>query len=246
MVLFWGKKNDPKEEDTSKTNEDGQIPDDLANYLETKESQLSNREFKALLRRQSANVEEAKKTETEDVEQNGTDFLNMLTHKGTNQDNNKTVEENIPKLPMPISTSSSMRRPKEYEDYQLDKYRRENDEKESVLTNCAEIQGAFYKCLGEQKIWDRVASVARLESDECTKLAEFFMACTDIQKKAFLMFDYASLESISEMQGASKRIDKTFNDSFKNVDDVTDKEKFLNYTKELRNQREDFFMKFNK
>lgn len=262
MGLFWGPSKSGKAssgvesgptvvEDGSNDNGNGTISPDLAAYLETRESQLSNREFKALLRRQSANAEASKQatSEVNGPSGEGNDFLSMI--QTTSNDNSAPApkeggEAEIPKLPTAISTANSMKKLKEYQNFELEKYRRENDEKEVVLTNCSEIQHAFYECLGKQKIWDRVTAVARLDSDECTRLADFFMACTEIQKKAFLTFDYASLESVDEMKSASKMVDKVFSEAFQNVDDIRDKEKYLNYTKELRKQREEFFAKFNK
>lgn len=260
MAWWWpGKGGNKKPEDgesnSANNNNNEEIHDDLANYLDTRESQLSNREFKALLRRQSANAEESKKAEKEanggmNVEtQQGGDFLSMIQAKNANADSSNDQEKkelDLPKLPSGLTTTNSMKKPHEYQDFEIEKYRRENDEKEIVLTNCSEIQHAFYDCLGKQTIWDRVTAVAKLDSDECTKLADFFIACTEIQKKAFLMFDYATLDSIDEMRTCANKIDGVFNQSFKNVDDVREKQKFLEYTKQLRTAREDFFTKYGK
>ncbi|KAG0681353.1 hypothetical protein C6P40_000846 [Pichia californica] len=247
MGLFWGstKKNE-KDDDEIKYNEETTIPIDLQDYLNTKESQLSNREFKSLLRRQSENVKTAKEAELElgsssnvDNVDNVDNSMNIINDK----DGNK-IE--IPKLPSSISTTNSMKMPKNYKSFEFEKFRREHNEKESILINCSEIQNSFYQCLGRQKLWDRISAISKLDSDECTKLADFFIACTDIQKKAFLTFDYSTLESIDEMKSASNKIDKIFNKNFKNIDDVREKENFLNYTKDLRKEREDFFAKYNK
>ncbi|GAV27647.1 hypothetical protein PMKS-001115 [Pichia membranifaciens] len=268
MGLFWGSSKGGSNADQSRTaaveaagggsggdNNDGMISEDLAQYLETRESQLSNREFKALLRRQSANAEASKQAaeSSNGGTGEGGDFLSMIQAKGPQAGTEVSAGETgahsqveIPKLPTAISTANSMKKPKEYQNFEFEKYRRENDEKEVVLTNCSEIQHAFYDCLGRQKIWDRVTAVARLDSDECTKLADFFMACTEIQKKALLTFDYASLETVDEMKAASRKVDKVFTNAFHGVDEIRDKEKYMNYTKELRREREDFYAKFNK
>lgn len=268
MGIFWGSSSNnsvDKSGNNNFTNESNKedvdnIPDDLKDFLNKKESQLSNREFKVLLQRQSANAEASKLAEKENNNEQGADFLTMLQAKNpqdkeiTNkEDNNVNVISDkdgnkieIPKLPTSVSMANSMKKPKDYQNFELEKYRRENDEKEVVLTNCSEIQYAFYECLGRQSIWDRVSAISKLDSDECTKLADFFMACTEIQKKAFLMFDYSTLETIDEMKTASNKIDKVFNKSFKNIDDIREKEKFLGYTKELRKERENFFNTFNK
>lgn len=247
MGLLWWRNKSKTDESSGPIDTGSSMPDDLADYLETKESQLSNREFKALLRRQSANATAVKEQQEGEGVDTGANFLSMIQAKQpdeVNKEENGKIE--VPKLPTPVSTASAMKRPREYLNYELEKYRRENDEKESVLTNCSEIQYAFYQCLGKQKIWDRVSAVASLNTDECTKLADFFMACTEIQKKAFILFDYSSLDSIEEMKDASKSIDVVFSNTFKNIEDVQDKEKFLSYTKELRNKREDFYVKYNK
>lgn len=263
MGLFWNRRSDGNGDGTGDSGSAGRehtntLPDDLNEYLQSKESQLSNREFKALLRRQSDNTNAAKEAERD----SGLEFLNKVQGKSTtetlSESNQQSLAETekknsdaeldvgIPKMLTGISTVQDMKKPKDYLNYELEKYRRENDEKESVLVNCSEIQNAFYSCLGTQSTWDRITAVARLDSDECTKLADFFMACTDIQKKAFLTFDYSTLESVEEMKTASRQVDYTFNKSFKSIDDVNDKEKFLQYSKELRKQRELFFEKFNK
>lgn len=265
MGLFWGSSkgssySDQRQAPAASTtgggdNSDNIISEDLAQYLETRESQLSNREFKALLRRQSANAEASKQAveSSNGVTGEENDFLSMIQAKGPQAGTELSAGETaaqaqveIPKLPTAISTANSMKKPKEYQNFEFDKYRRENDEKEVVLTNCSEIQHAFYDCLGRQKIWERVTAVARLDSDECTKLADFFMACTEIQKKAFLTFDYATLETVDEMKVASRKVDKVFSNAFHSVDEIRDKEKYMNYTKELRREREDFYAKFNK
>ena len=240
MGLFWNKKSSNDERKLESQVEEQTLPDDLQDYLTTKESQLSNREFKELLRRQSANAEASKEAEKASTEDHGQNYLDLV------QGTNKEGEENEIKLPNAISTIKEMKRPKEYKNFEFDKYRRENDEKESVLINCSEIQNAFYKCLNKQTIWDRISAVTSLNSDDCTKLADFFMACTDIQKKAFLMFDYSTLQSIDEVKSASKQIDYSFSKSFQSIEDVQNKEKFMDYTKELRRQRELFFEKYGK
>lgn len=246
MGVFWWRNKSVDDKENSKGIID-ELPDDLSQFLEKKESQLSNREFKELIRRQSDNLESKK----EDSSATAPDFLQMLQAKAPErndsldkEDDEKTNNTILP--PTPISTAANMKKPKEYLSYELEQYRRNNDEKESILTNCSEIQNAFYDCLGTQSIWDRLTAVSHLESDKCTKLADFFMACTEVQKKAFLMFDYSSLDTIEEMQEASRKIDAAFNTSFKNVDDVQDKDKFLAYTREIRKEREDFFTKFGK
>lgn len=241
-ILWSGKKKKEEEEER----DDVYLPDDLTRYLADKESQLSNREFKELIRRQSDNAASAE----EDKSATSPDFLQMLQGKASGEATGEAiggdaaVDGVLP--PTPISTAVGMRAPRDYVDYEFDKFKRNNDEKESVLTNCSEIQNAFYECLGKQGVWDRLRAVSHLESDECTKLADFFMACTEVQKKAFLMFDYSTLDSIEEMKYASRRIDYVFNRFFQNIDDVQDRELFLKYTKEIRKEREEFFSKFGK
>lgn len=247
-LLWWRNK---KVNDESST--DTELPDDLDNFLNKKESQLSDREFKALLKRQSKNVEEAKKAEESLQDSNNTDdgnFVNLLTGKNNNNSEEniqKKIEiENDFKMPVALSTANSMKAPKGYTNLELETYRREYDDKEVVLINCSEIQNSFYKCLANQSIWDRLSAVSKLESDDCTKLADFFVSCRDIQKKAFLTFDYTSLETIDEMKSAAKMIDEAFTKNFKDIDDVADKEKYINYTKDLRHSRENFYAKYNK
>ncbi|TID30615.1 hypothetical protein CANINC_000770 [Pichia inconspicua] len=243
MGILWRKSNSEKE--VSVDDETVPLSEDLSRFLEGKESQLSNREFKELIRRQSENAASAK----EDKSGTAPDFLQLLQAKKPEEAGSSIGEVGVDKSelpPTPLSTAIGMRTPHEYVNYELESYRRNNDEKESVLTNCSEIQNAFYECLGKQSIWDRVRSVSQLESDDCTKLADFFMACTEVQKKAFLMFDYSTLNNIEEMKYASKTIDSVFSNSFKSVDDVQDRDKFLQYTKELRRQREEFYNKFGK
>lgn len=215
---------------------------ELNNYLSEKESQLSNREFKELLRRQSeqANVK---------VDTNQPGFLERLQQK---QDDSLSPEEKKAELDKIISQSplnppsAENQQPKPYSNYQLDKYRRENDSRESILINCSEIQNSFYKCLAKQSSWDRIASIGRLQTDDCTALADFFVACTDIQKKAFSLFDYEVLETINEMQAARKSIDRVWTTSFENIDQVRDKRIFSEYTKTLRKEREIFHEKYGK
>lgn len=251
MGLFWKSSDATANGESNGHATDETMPDDLDSYLKSKESQLSTREFKALLKRQSDNVV-ASRTAEREQDENGSnpegDFLSMVQARPADnpQEGGDGEKAKLPKLPSGISTANSMKKPKEYLNYETEKYRREHDERESVLINCSEIQNAFYQCLNGQKVWDRISAVTKLESDDCTRLADFFMACTDIQKKAFLLFDYPVLDSVDEMKGASRRIDKTFTNNFKSIEDVQDKEKFLNYTKELRAQREDFFTEFNK
>lgn len=255
MGLLWWRNKDSESMSGSgspQTNEPSStMSEDLTNFLESKESQLSNREFKSLLRRQSENSNAVKKEQESGGVDTGANFLSMIQGKPAengDQENQKVGEEAVEslKLPSSISTTKSMAIPKKYVNYELEKYQRENNEKESILTNCSEIQHKFYNCLGKQKIWDRLNAVATLKNDECTNLSEFFIACTEIQKKAFLLYDYSSLNDIEEMKSASRDIDFIFTRNFSNIDDVQDKEKFLNYTKELRVKREEFFNKFNK
>lgn len=238
--LWWGRKS--SDEKVISENEDTLVNVELDEFLNAKESQLSNREFKELIRRQSKNDENTKADEENNKNATAPDFLQMLQAKAPD-----VVADGTGVLPpTPISTTTNMRKPKSYVNFEFESYRRDNDEKECVLTNCSEIQSAFYECLGTQGIWDRLGAVSRLDSDRCTKLADFFMACTEVQKKAFLMFDYSALESIEEMKEASRKIDVVFTGNFKNVDDVQDKEKFLKYTRDLRKERELFFEKFGK
>lgn len=241
--MWWGSKKDTEKSSV----EENVLPDDLSKYLENKESQLSDREFKSLLKRQSQNAELARKAE-EDLQNVEGKFVDLIAgnqQNGTKNDQQKGPEESIV-IPVGLTTINEMKKPREYTNVEFEKYKREHDEKEIILTNCSEIQNAFFNCLGKQTIWDRLGSIGRLENDDCTKLADFFVACRDIQKKAFLMFEYSSLENVEEMKTAQLMVDQVFNSNFGNIDDVGDKEKFLKYSRDLRNVREDFYSTFGK
>lgn len=244
-ILWWSSSAKPKTGNSDSLNQDSEpLPSDLANYLESKDSELSNREFKSLLRRQSDNAKISEELEKEDESQSQ-DFLSMVSAPAQSEKEAEKKIEEI-RLPTPISTSLNMKTPMDYTNYELEKYKRENDEKECVLINCSEIQHAFFECLGTQSVWDKIGAATSVDGDQCNKLADFFMACTKIQKNAFIMFDYSTLSTIEEMKNASKGIDEVFTRNFQSLDDVQDKEKFLRYTKELRDKREEFYQRFGK
>lgn len=243
MGLFWTSKSEKNQSTTppvsnkdSASNES--IPEDLVAFLDKKQSQLSDREFKDLLRRQSEKhalpsiEEEINKKQQERMNE----FGNPRGVEGKDQIPPQFIE-------LPHQPNSQ---PNNYISMDVDTYRRQNDVRESVLINCSEIQSKFYACLAKQTTWDRLQSVGRLQNDDCTALADFFVACSDVQKKAFNVFDYETLTTIQEMETARKTIDKIFYNSFKNVEEVRDRTKFNEYTKKLRMEREGFHNKFNK
>lgn len=227
MWYWWSKKKDANDK-----LESPEIPDDLAQYLETKESQMSDREFKDLLRRQS--------------DKHSLPSIDEEITNRQKQQQQQSQEQQISHEGFEMPTKNINNQPKQYLTYEVDKYRRENDLNESVLVNCSEIQSKFFKCLSKQTTWDRLQAVGKLENDACTALANFYVACNDLQKKAFGVFDYETLETVEEMKTARKVIDETFTSSFDNVDDVSDKKKFNDYSKKLRLQREEFYQKFGK
>ncbi|GMG56227.1 unnamed protein product [Ambrosiozyma monospora] len=67
-----------------------------------------------------------------------------------------------------------------------------------------------------------------------------------MQKLAFAMFDYPSLETKEELQGAQVRVDRVFSRWFKNMDELRDDAKVSGYGKDLRLSREEFYEKFGK
>lgn len=243
MGLFWTSKSEKTASTTPPVlgkddGSNGEIPEDLAAFLDKKQSQLSDREFKDLLRRQSE--KHALPSVDEEIRRKQEERLNeMAKPRGIEE------KDQIPPqfIELPHQPNSQ---PNNYISLDVETYRRQNDTRESVLINCSEIQSKFYNCLARQTSWDRLQSVGRLQSDECTSLADFFVACSEVQKKAFNVFDYETLTTIDEMKTARKTIDKLFVESFSNVEDVRDRSKFNEYTKKLRIERESFHDKFQK
>lgn len=241
MGFFWKGKSEKDASNTTLSSREVQdpsesIPEDLARYLDTKQSQLSDREFKELLRRQSE--QHSLPNADEEIQRK---HRERMERQEAQKNANQQEVPQFMELPHQPNTQ-----PTNYVSQDVETYRRQNDARESALVNCSEIQSKFYKCLAKQTTWDRLQSVGRLQSDECTALADFFVACSEVQKKAFNTFDYDTLTTIEEMQTARKTIDNLFVESFNSVDDVRDRAKFNLYTKRLRQRREEFHARFGK
>lgn len=151
----------------------------------------------------------------------------------------RDVIKDDPQLPM-ISNFKTT-----YSKTQSDIYKRENGLKESVLTNCSEIQFQLLECLKKRSTLQKITGYIKGD-DDCSMLADFLSSCTKLQKMALVMFDYGSLEKVEEMEVAKASVDKVFNNSFKNIKDVEDNKKYMNYTKSLKKERDKFHDMFGK
>lgn len=223
MGLFgWGSK--PKEDESEqakRTHTDLDIPDDVSEYLNKKESSVTDREFKRMLKKQEDQQVDTANRQAEPVQEQVT----------------RAEAQTQPPVPSPFVSH--------YSDTETSIYKRENPLSEAVLTNCSEIQLEFMKCLRRKGMFQKVSSMAT-GKDECGNIAEFLNSCMQMQKMALVMFDYASLEKVEECESAKARVDRCFNGNFQGIQDIQDNDKYNKYTSDLKKQREEFYNKFGR
>lgn len=210
---------------------DTEIPKDLSEYLDSTQTSVSDREFKNFLQRNHQN-EKSEEPEKDDIEK----------VQGSEKDEVRQQPrfESQPKVNPNISPFKS-----KYDSTETEIYKRENPMKEAVLTNCSEIQYKFMECLRKKSTVQKLIGMAK-GGDECSMLADFLSSCLKVQKMALVMFDYASLDNIEEMESAKARVDRCFTGNFKDLNDVQDDAKYLKYTQQLKHEREEFYNKFGK
>ncbi|GME70679.1 unnamed protein product [[Candida] boidinii] len=248
------------------------LPDDLDQYLKNKESKLSDREFKKALKDMGDMSNYQKAPTADDLTNPESDYQKnnelkkqkieqkaqqiqqeqqqqqqqQITGIPGNEDESKKhsvsemfdVSKNFkPKI---LQSTERLTQDEMAEGHTVETYKRNYPLKESVLINCSEIQMDFMKCLSNRSFTDKFVN------GECSIKAEFFHSCLNLQKSAFLLFDYPSMSKIEEFESIRGSVDEVFNKNFKCLDDVQNDEKYMNYTKDLRLSREEFFKKYNK
>ncbi|QPG73088.1 hypothetical protein FOA43_000393 [Brettanomyces nanus] len=231
MWFGWGYSGDKRE--SGKNDISLEVPKDLSDYLKENESSISDREFKSFLKR-SQEVEVSKPIPKEEPKKEVNNTAKI--------EREKLLEDEMSSIHQsPVKPTFKSR----YTSTETEIYKRENPTREAVLTNCSEIQYAFMNCLRQKSTIERLTSMAK-GNDECSMLADFLSSCMKMQKMALVMFDYSSLDKVEEFETAKNKVDKCFNDHFKNMDDIQDDKNYMAYTKELKIEREDFHGKFGK
>ncbi|VEU22742.1 DEKNAAC103805 [Brettanomyces naardenensis] len=230
----WGSSSG-KDNTTNKNTSDNtlEVPKDLSDYLEGRESNVDDREFKDFLKRSQSSGTGKNVIEEEE------EIRFPQGQKERDMELRNELED------IHIDPASKPTFKSRYSDTESEIYKRENSMKEAVLTNCSEIQYAFMECLRKKSTIERLTSMAK-GNDECSMLADFLNSCMKMQKMALVMFDYASLDKVEEFEAAKADVDKCFNGHFKNIEDIEDDKKYMDYTKQLKREREEFYSKFGR
>ncbi|KAG7812336.1 hypothetical protein KL921_001568 [Ogataea angusta] len=122
------------------------------------------------------------------------------------------------------------------EAYRLEMYKREYPVSEAISINCAELFNKFLQCDRARNVW----------SSECVPLWKMVRECQRIQKEAFVTFDYEYMNKIEEMDAIRQTCDRLFTKHFKTPEDTDSHEKILQYSLDLKHERERFYERFGK
>ncbi|KAG7848010.1 hypothetical protein KL941_002189 [Ogataea angusta] len=122
------------------------------------------------------------------------------------------------------------------EAYRLEMYKREYPVSEAISINCAELFSKFLQCDRARNVW----------SSECVPLWKMVRECQRIQKEAFVTFDYEYMNKIEEMDAIRQTCDRLFTKHFKTPEDTDSHEKILQYSLDLKHERERFYERFGK
>ncbi|ODV86298.1 hypothetical protein CANARDRAFT_22201 [[Candida] arabinofermentans NRRL YB-2248] len=224
------------------------LPSDLNNYLESQTSKLSDREFKGLINKQLNGPQQDQDADTY-TKARELLILSEMKHRSETQTDTEAEEQSEAKnakqkaIPKKFDRLNSGQKTSTLSQDQINEmerfktYIRNNDLQEAVLTNCTELQIKYFECIREK---------GRFLMHECTPLSDFHATCKNLQKMAFITFDYNSMQTIDQCEVAKFKIDKVFNRHFKTLDDTLDDRKYLEYSKDLKWEREVFYKQFNR
>ncbi|KAG7881678.1 hypothetical protein KL905_000836 [Ogataea polymorpha] len=122
------------------------------------------------------------------------------------------------------------------EAYRVEMYKREYPVSEAISINCAELFDKFLQCDKARNMW----------SSECVPLWKMVRECQRIQKEAFVTFDYEYMDKTEEMDAIRQTCDRLFTKHFKAPQDTENHEKNLQYSLDLKHERERFYERFGK
>ncbi len=231
MGFFWWSKPSSNDSSTGK-NGSIDIPKELDDYISgKKDTSFGTKDFKKFLK------------------ENWTDHaVNSDIHEDVSRKSVSKLGNQSPDDGHDVSRDPSTLKhafKTNYSTTDTEIYKRENGLKESVLTNCSEIQFKLLECLKRKSTMQKITGYVKGD-DECSMLADFLSSCTKLQKMALIMFDYGSLDKVEEMEMARASVDKVFNNSFKTIKDIEDNKKYMEYTRSLKNERDRFHSMFGK
>ncbi|KAG7890824.1 hypothetical protein KL906_001339 [Ogataea polymorpha] len=122
------------------------------------------------------------------------------------------------------------------EAYRVEMYKREYPVSEAISINCAELFDKFLQCDKARNMW----------SSECVPLWKMVRECQRIQKEAFVTFDYEYMDKTEEMDAIRQTCDRLFTKHFKAPQDTENHDKNLQYSLDLKHERERFYERFGK